>query len=120
MDSISLGSLAILGKAAALRVVEWSWEEGWCKLLCFSSSYFLTRCFINAASPPPNPRHQTCTCFDNNGKIMQSERRCTSALNVTVWIHWGYSQWIKSHALNLSHFWQPSSFLGLHLSIIIK
>lgn len=52
MDSISLSSLAILGKAAALGVVEWSWEEGWCKLLCFSSNYFLKRCFIM-----PPPRH---------------------------------------------------------------
>lgn len=56
MDSISLGSLVISGKAAALRVVEWSWEEGWCKLLCFSSNCFLTRCFINGAFPHPN-RH---------------------------------------------------------------
>lgn len=64
------------------------------------------------------PRRALVSAY--NGKIMQSEGRCISALIFTVWIYWDYSQWIKFHAFNISHFWQPSSFLGLHLSIIMK
>lgn len=64
----------------------------------------LTRCFMNEALFSP-PRRALVWAY--NGKIMQSERRCISALNFTVWIHWDYSQWIKFYAFNISHFWQP-------------
>lgn len=55
MDSISLGSLAILGKAAALRVVEWSWEEGVVQAPVFQQQLLSTRCFI--MPPPPQDMH---------------------------------------------------------------
>lgn len=43
---------------------------------------------------------------------MQSERRCISALNFAVCIHWEYSQWIKFPALNVSHSGSSTPFLG--------
>lgn len=43
---------------------------------------------------------------------MQSERRCISALNFAVCIHWDYSQWIKFPAFNVSHSGSSTPFLG--------